>query len=110
MGSSLSLKSQKLSQEQLLEYAKTASAIRAAVTRRVLQLGEEAAHPTPVTSIAVKSRAEKVQAAADARNYHDAHRSVNPVSPTRRRRRMCELSSATRLRIVKMALFYRQPY
>ena len=43
-------------------------------------------------------------ATIDARNYPQAHRSVNPVSPTRKRRNMHELSSATRLLIVKMAI------
>ena len=53
---------------------------------------------------ATMSRRERAVAAADARDYPDAHRSVNPVSLTRRRRKMRELSAATRFQIVKTAL------
>ena len=56
-----------------------------------------------------RSRRERAIAAAESRDYPDAHRLVNPVSPTRKRRKMRELSAETRLLIVKMALSKCEP-
>ena len=100
MGNLLTVQSHKLSQQQLIEYAKTASQIRATITHQIYELDGNGQRP----STDARSRAERVMATIDACNYPHAHRSVNPVSPTRKRRKMHELSSATRLLIVKMAI------
>ena len=56
-----------------------------------------------------RSRRKQAIAAAEVRDYPDAHRSVNPVSPTRKRRKMRELNAETRLLIIKTALSKSEP-
>ena len=73
MGGSLTVSAHALTREQLLEYARTASSIRAAVALRAQHLSDDADQPGEVVLAATRSRAETAQAAADARNYRDAH-------------------------------------
>ena len=104
MGGLLTVSSHALTREQLLQYAKTASEIRRAIAHRAQHFVDDADQREVVIPTRTRSRREQAIAAADARNYPDAHKSVNPVSLTRKRRKMRELSAETRLQIVKAAL------
>ena len=93
----------RLSEEQLLEYAKTATRIRSQIKHRAGAQEEEQqdADAEPVTEL--KNHVALPRSLRISTEELNFGREANPVHPTRKRRPLHQLNSANRMQIVKLA-------
>ena len=93
----------RLSEDQLLEYAKTATCIRSQIKRRASTREEEQqdSDAKPVAELGRHVALPRdLRISTEELNFG---REANPVHPTRKRRSLHQLNSASRMQIVKLA-------
>ena len=99
----LTLENYGLSQEQLLEYAKVTSKIRAELDRRAAGLAEESKDPEQPAIKDLKRGPAKPKQPRRPRPEMPSRYEHNPAHPRRKRRSMRQLSAEERLKIVRLA-------